>query len=265
MGLLDDLKKQADALKAQDTDKTESLRSTAVSVDHSLRRTFLYLNDLGKQLNVVQMPSPFVFDLNTVGPIDGLIIKDFFCDFRSKHFIDKDYYGEAHVAYRCFSDKILTIKKGPDDMEKFRDILWQSNIEHKSEQFRNERKVITHEVFKVKCDFRVQGKIEGDHETGRLKILCKNVSGFSVDLYNMMSQELNDVGVEEFAKYFIGRPNKWIELTKKSVLNLKPANATIPPKPRTDPNYVIHKTPEPPPEPEKKGLLGSLKNIIKKD
>jgi len=113
VGLLDDLKKQADALKAQDTDKTESLRSTAVSVDHSLRRTFLYLNALGKQLNVVQMPSPFVFDLPTVGIIDGLIIKDFFCDFRSKHFIDKDYYGEVHVAYRCWSDKVLTIKKGP--------------------------------------------------------------------------------------------------------------------------------------------------------
>jgi hypothetical protein len=69
VGLLDDLKKQADALKAQDTDKTESLRSTAVAVDHSLRRTFLYLNDLGKQLNVVQMPSPFAYDLLTVGKI----------------------------------------------------------------------------------------------------------------------------------------------------------------------------------------------------
>ena len=46
MGLLDDLKKQADALKAQDVDKTESLRSSAVTVDHALRRSFLYLNDL---------------------------------------------------------------------------------------------------------------------------------------------------------------------------------------------------------------------------
>ncbi|HSS28691.1 MAG TPA: hypothetical protein VLL50_12115, partial [Usitatibacter sp.] len=75
MGLLDDLKKQADALKAQDTDKTESLRATAVAVDHALRRSFLYLNDLGKQLNVVQMPSPCAYDLPTVGKVDGLIIK----------------------------------------------------------------------------------------------------------------------------------------------------------------------------------------------
>ena len=263
MGLLDDLKKQADALKAQGTDKTESLRSTAVSVDHSLRRLFLYLNDLGKQLNVVQMPSPFAFDLPTVGKIDGLIIKDFFCDFRSKHFIDKDYYGEVHVAYRCWSEKILTIKKGPDDMEKFRDVLWQSNIEHTSEQFRNERKVITHEVFKVKCDFRVQAKVEGDHESGKLKIVSKNVDGFSVDLYNLLAVEMNDQGVEEFAKHFIGRPHHWQDVVKRSVLSAR--TPAVAPKPKATPNYVVQNTPEPPPAAEKRGLLGSLKSIIKKD
>ena len=264
MGLLDDLKKQADDLKAQDTDRTESMRSTAVAIDHALRRSFLYLNDLGKQLNVVQMPSPFKYGLPTVGDIDGLVIKDFFCDFRSKHFIDKDYYGEVHVAFRCWSEKVLTVKKGPDDMEKFRDVLWQSNIEHKSEQFRNERKVITHEVFKVNCDFRVQAKIEGDHETGKIKIVAKNVGGFQVDLFMLMGQEMTEQGVEEFAKYFIGRPNKWEDLVKRSVLmNRQATNA--PPKPKTTPQYVVHNVPDPPPAEEKRGLLGSLKSFIKKD
>jgi len=262
VGLLDDLKKQADAVKAQDTDKTESLRTQAVAVDHSLRRLFLYLNDLGKQLNVVQMPSPFVFELPTIGKVDGLVIKDFFCDFRSKHFIDKDYYGEVHVAYRCWSEKILTIKKGPDDMEKFRDLLWQSNIEHKSEVFRNERKVITHEVFKVVCDFRVQGRVEGDHENGKLKISTKNVGGFNVDLYNLLAQEMNDQAVEEFAKSFIGRPNNWVEIMKKSILAPR-TSTTIPPRAKTEPQYKVTKEPEPQEE-KKGGLLGSLKNIIKK-
>ena len=50
------------------------MRSTAIAVDHALRRTFLYLNDLGKQLNVVQMPSPFVFGLPTVGNIAENIV-----------------------------------------------------------------------------------------------------------------------------------------------------------------------------------------------
>ena len=262
MGLLDDLKKQADAVKAQDVDKTESMRSTAVAVDHALRRTFLYLNDLGKQLNVVQMPSPFAFDLPTVGKIDGLVIKDFFCDFRSKHFIDRDYYGEVQVGYRCWADKVITVKKGPDEMERFRDILWQSNIEHTSEQFRNERKVITHEVFKVKCDFRVQAKLDGDHESGKFKIVSKNVGAFTVDLFNVLAQEMNDPAVEEFAKYLIGRPNQWAEVVRRSTLSSRPA---APPRPKTEPQYAIHKAPPEPTPEEKRGLLGSLKSLIRKE
>jgi len=279
VGLLDDLKKQADALKANEVDKTESLRTSAVAVDHSLRRSFLYLNDLGKQLNVVQMPSSFKFNLPSVGDIEGLVIKDFFCDFRSKHFIDKDYYGEVQVAYRCWSDKVLTVKKGPDEMEKFRNILWQNNIEHSSEQFRDNRKVITHEVFKVKCDFRVQARIEGNHETARLKVATKNVGGFDVGLYNLLAAEMNDKAIEEFAKHFIGRPSDWVEIVKRSVLNPKPA--APPPRPRSEPQYqpqpigrptsatnpkasAMNAKAEPEPE-EKKSLLGSIKTVLKKD
>ena len=265
MGLLDDLKKQADALKAQDTDRTESLRANAVAVDLALRRNFLYLNDLGKQLNVVQMPCPFSYKIPTVPDISGLIVKDFHCDFRSKHFIDKDYYGEVHIAYRAWSDKVLTVKKGPDEMEKFRDFLWSNNIEHKSEQFRNERKVITHEIFKIVCDFRVQGKIEGDHESGKIKIVTKNVAAFEVDLFNLLAQEFVDNAVEEFAKFLIGRPTVWPDLVKKSVLNAR----VPPPPPKAKPQSQHVPPPRPaaaaaPPE-EKKGLLGSLKSFIKKD
>ena len=120
------------------------------------------------------------------------------------------------------------MKKGPDDMEKFRDILWQFNIEHKSEQYRDQRKVITHEIFEVKCDFRVQAKFEGDHETGKLKIMAKNVGDFNIDVFQMMALEFNDKAVEEFAKYFIGRPNEWAEIVKRSTLNQKTAAAPVP-------------------------------------
>jgi len=265
VGLLDDLKKQADAVKAQDVDRTESLRASAVAVDHALRRSFLYLNDLGKQLNVVQMPCPFKFEIPTVGEVEGLVIKDFFCDFRSKHFIDKDYYGEVHVAFRCSSEQVLTVKKTPDEMEKFRDFLWQSNIEHKSEQFRNERKVITHEVFRVKCDFRVQGRIEGDHETGRMKIVTKNVGGFDVDLFSLLALEMNDQAVEEFAKYFIGRPNKWEEVVKRSSINQRsPAQAPVR-APRAQPQYLVHEDVAGPSTEEKRSLLGSIKSVLNKE
>jgi len=266
VGLLDDLKKQADALKAQDVDKTESLRANAVAVDHALRRAFLFLNDLGKQLNVVKMPCPFVYKLPSVGDISGLIFKDFFVDFRSKNFIDKDYYGEVHLATRCWSDKVLAVKKGPDEMEKFRNILWQYNIEHKSEQYRDQRKVITHEIFQVNCDFRVQAKFEGDHENGKLKIMTKNVGDFTLDVFQMTAAEFNDKACEEFAKYFLGKPSEWADIVKRSVLNQR----TIPPvapKPKAEPQYVPPRADAAAPAVagEKKGVLGSVVSFLKKD
>jgi hypothetical protein len=109
----------------------------------------------------------------------------------------------------------------------------------------------------------VQGKIEGDHETGKMKIVTKNVGGFHLDLFNLLAQETNDQAVEEFAKYLIGRPNQWVEVAKRSTLNVRTA-APPPPRPKTAAQYVVQKDPEPAPE-EKRGLLGSLKSIIRKD
>jgi hypothetical protein len=116
----------------------------------------------------------------------------------------------------------------------------------------------------VKCDFRIACKIEGDHETGKLKIMTKNVGIFEVDVHLMTAQELNDPAIEDLAKYMIGRPNHWLDHVKRSVLNQRTA-APVAPKPKPAPQYVRPPAPpaEPPPE-EKKGLFGSIKNLIKK-
>ena len=84
------------------------------------------------------------------------------------------------------------------------------------------------------------------------------------DLYNLGAGEMKDQAVEEFAKYFIGRPNHWVEIVKRSPLNQRPA--APPPKPKAEPRYAADVPQQPQAAPdEKKGLLGSIKNIIKKD
>jgi hypothetical protein len=80
----------------------------------------------------------------------------------------------------------------------------------------------------------------------------------------MMALEFNDKAVEEFAKYFIGRPNEWVEIVKRSPLNQKAA----PPRPKAAPQYAVDKDPPraaAPAAEEKRGLLGSLRSFIKKD
>ncbi len=159
------------------------------------------------------------------------------------------------------------MKKGPDEMEKFRNILWQYNIEHKSEQYRDQRKVITHEIFQVNCDFRMQAKFEGDHENGKLKIVTKNVGDFTLDMFQMTAAEFNDKACEEFAKYFLGKPGEWADIVKRSVLNQRPAAPAPVAKPKVEPQYVppVRENHQPAAEEKKGGLLGSVVSFLKKD
>ena len=219
MGLLDDLKKQAEQVKAQESGRTQTLQTNSVMTDIALKRAFQYLNDLGKQLNVVQPPRAHEFKLPQTPDIGPAKMKEFFCDYRSKNVGGKDYVAEVAMAFRIGSDQVITVKKKPEEMERYRDLLWQYNIEHKSEQIRNERKVINHEIFNVPCWFRAQAKIDGDHETGRIKIITKNVGEFEINIWQLTSAEFNEQAIEEFAKFLIGQPNTFREIAKKSSLN----------------------------------------------
>jgi hypothetical protein len=96
--------------------------------------------------------------------------------------------------------------------------------------------------------------------------MAKNIGDFTIDVFQMMALEFNDKAVEEFAKYFIGRPNEWAEIVKRSPLNQKAAGTPVP-RPRVEPQYVVHKSSAraAPEAEEKRGILGSLRSFIKKD
>jgi len=164
--------------------------------------------------------------LPKVEGVTGLSFRDLSADYRTKHFMDKDYYGEVHLGARACADRDLTVKKGPEEIERFRDLLWQYNVEHRSEPIRDARRVVVQEVFEIKCDFPLQARFEGDLESGKVRVTTKNVGGFTMDLFQLTAQELNDQAVEEFAKYFIGRPGDWAAIVKASALNPRRAAAT---------------------------------------
>lgn len=230
MGLLDDLKRQADELKARDVDRAETLRANAEAVDRSLRHAFKYLNEMSQQLKLVKLPCPFSYELPKSGAISGLVFQDFSADYRTKHFMDKDYFGEVILVARGHADQVLSVKKSPEEMDRFRDTLWQYNLVHKSEQYRDARRVVTHEIFEVNCEVPLQAKFAGDHGSARIQVSVKNVGGFAIDVFRLTAQELNDHAVEEFAKYFIGRPSEWAAIVKASSLNPR-ATAAAQPRP----------------------------------
>ena len=63
MGMLDDLKKQADMVKSQQLSQQSMLQESIKLVEARMNQTFLYLNDLLKQLAVLRPTNPTAYSI----------------------------------------------------------------------------------------------------------------------------------------------------------------------------------------------------------
>lgn len=265
MGLLDDLKKEADTLKNQEAQRTQSLKANAAAVDRALRKTFHYMNELFKQLNVVKPPCPRVYDLHTVGKIDGLTQSDYRIEFRTSQRENAEHYENLTITFKRSKPDQLTVKREAEQMERFRDLLWQNNMRFTSEPFRNERRVVVYEVFKINCDVICGADVVGDYDNGVIRFKLKNVEDFGPTVYTLEPDTVNDQSLEELAKLFIGKDSNFKNFNRRPAFNASATGQFQRPNLKV-PQYVVEPPKPEPPEPEKKGgLFGSIKSALTTD
>jgi hypothetical protein len=271
MGLLDDLKKEADTLKNEQAVRTQSLKANAATVDRALRKTFYYLNDLFKQLNVVKPPCPREYDLQTVGKIDGLSQMDYRIDFRSSHREGSEHFENLTVNFKRSKPERLTVKRDAENIERFRDLLWQNNMRFTSDPIKNERRVTVSETFTINCEVICGVDVVGDYEGGIIRFKLKNVEDFGPTVYTLEPDSITDEALEAFATLLIGKESTFSNYNRRASFN---PNVTAGPGPygRSGvkvPLYVAtplkSATPEPAREEKKGGLLGSLKSVFKRE
>ena len=263
MGLLDDLKKEAETLKNQAAVKTQSINANAVAVDRALRKTFLYMSELFKQLNVVKPPCPRVYDLLTVGKIGGLVQTDYRIEYRTSQRDNAEHFENVTINFKRGKPEQLTVRREAEQIERFRDLLWQNNMRFTSEPFKNERRVTIHEVFKINCDVLCGAEVVGDYDNGAIRFRLKNVEDFGPTVYTLEPDAVTDKSLEELAKLFIGKDSNFKDFNRRPAFQQGATGQYLRPQPKA-PQYVVSAAPPPEDEEKKSGLFGALKSVFKK-
>ena len=263
MGLLDDLKKEAETLKSQEAVKSQSIKANAAAVDRALRKTFQYMNELFRQLNVVKPPCAHVYDFLTVGKIDGLIQSDYRIEFRTSQRENSEHYENVTINFKRSKPEQLTIKREAEQIERFRDLLWQNNMRFTSEPFKNERRVTTHEVFKINCEVLCAADVVGDYDNGVIRFKLKNVEDFGPTVYSLEPDTVTDKTLEELAKLFIGKESNFKDFNRRPAFNPSATGQFTRPQMKA-PQYVANPAPPAQEEEKKSGLFGALKSVFKK-
>jgi hypothetical protein len=210
MGLLDELKQQADSLAKAHADDAARARDIAQRADQALGKLYAYLDDFGKQLAVIKPPSPRVFALSGVGRFENLKLSEFFADYRKKLVDDHEYLDFVLFQYQYTSPKVFElVKDNIMQKEQVEQYLWEANMKFSVDEFRNERGRVTGGKFTVPGTIGAVIRAEGKTDAAEILFTLRNIERFETLKVSFPAEAIDDALMEELGKLILGRPNRF--------------------------------------------------------
>jgi hypothetical protein len=208
MGLLDDLKKQAEVVKSQRISRQSMLQENIELVEAKMRQTFLYLNDLLKQLAVLRPTNPMAYSIPGIGDFQHLTFAESFIDYRKKKIYDKDYYDVISLFIKWASPASLSLERDmPATIQKVRDMLWSFSLKFTEEEIKKPGGGFQKMKFTVPSNVTCDITIAADHDDCLLLVKGKHFLRLGADALRIPAGDIDEALLEEFAKMLIGQPS----------------------------------------------------------
>lgn len=205
MGLLDDLKKKADALQTQKLTQEQLRQADVDLVDKALRQTFRYLDELLKQLSVIRPENASTFALPALGDMKGLRFDESFINYRTRREGGREVFDYVSLFITWKGDTNLTVVRDlPPAIEKLRRQLDEYNLKFDVKEDFNERRSITKATFSVPSRVRSDVEIRGLYGQGKLRIEAKNLLRFGADFFTVPAEDIGEPVLEELARMLLG-------------------------------------------------------------
>jgi hypothetical protein len=213
MGFLDDLKRQADALKSQQTLDHATLARNAALTEAACKTTAQYWMELMPQLNVLQPRPRIRFSLDSRTPLEDLVRGDFRVDARRKMHRDQEVteYVVIHGVQKT-GRKLVMSKDFPPEIERLEARLRQAGITPGTEVKRdpaNGRLLETR--FSFVADLTLVVRLLPDHDAGRVKFQMNNLDGFETLTAEFPAHLVTSTLLDELARWLTGEPNQFLK------------------------------------------------------
>lgn len=268
MGLLDELKQQADALRQQQQQSAAERNQSLLRAHAKLKDALHYWIELFNSLNVIKPAIPRNYYLDSgVARFDGLMQCDYNVSGRHLTQDHRDYIDAMALRFRCVADRKVTIEKQGDRLvQQLREHLFVNNLRFDLQEIRNERGYVERGIFTLYCDVPVLINIAADLDTSLIRIITRNFAALGEYEYVYDYDEFGSEIMEELAKAILGKPNAFRTLGRhQQAMRATPARmARQEPDDSAEPQPLQAETgPEHAGAPAG-GFVGNLKSILKR-
>lgn len=214
MGFLDDLKRQAEAVKAQQTTDTDAQDRNALLADAACNSALRYFATLTQQLNVLRPASKATYRLDKQHAFTGMRLCEFRADSRLRKLRGVEVFD--HVVLRCRlrgDGPVLRLAKDfPPEAEKLESRLRQSGALYESEAIRSPANGRWQETrFELAPDFNLSVRVQPNHDAGWVNFQLLNFDGFETVTVDFPAFEIGTARLDELARWLVGEPHAFLK------------------------------------------------------
>jgi len=213
VGFLDDLKRQADALKTQQTGDTALLTRHTALTEASCRSVFSYFNTLASQLNVLQPVSPVRFALDRQHVFQDLRLSDFNVDSRRKRVREEEVFDHLVLHWQLKSGRALQLTKDfLPDMERLEARLRQGGVTFDNDAVRHpDNGKLQHRRYGFVADFAGSVRVTPLHDVAAIHFQIQNLDGFEAVSLELPAIEVGSTRLDELARWIAGHPHRFLD------------------------------------------------------
>ncbi|KAF0811407.1 hypothetical protein IGB42_04105 [Andreprevotia sp. IGB-42] len=216
MGLLDELKQQAQSAAANEKDAKAQLRSNLEAIDAALRAVFAYLDELVEQLRVIKPTNAHTFKAWSAGEWTNLAFENAAVNLRQTSIENVDWYSLIEFGINWRAPRPLKVSFGSQVEAQFlKDRLWHlgCRLEEKITKTAEER--FQRSAITVEPMLPTRLRFEAQIETAKIQLTVRNLDQLGEDVLLLDPAECNPALCEELAKTLLGRPSQINALLKR--------------------------------------------------
>lgn len=211
MGLLDELKHEAENLKARQEDETAQDTTQAAAertrrmLEPKMKALYKYFTEFCEHLNVVTPDVSGDYLLEGLGTLTNLRQGDYKLNTDDPESIQKFTFH-----WSCSRPGRQEFKvQNPIIAEKHRETLWNYNLKFNKRDLQNGAgaSFVVEAFVPVSCEF------EADPARGVVNLKLKNLGALGIINHSYPPDKVNEELMDEFAKLVLRRPNRFDELS----------------------------------------------------
>jgi hypothetical protein len=210
MGILDDLKKEAETKKAQEELESQSQeereRYMREILDPTMRTMFTFAHDLAKQLNYVNPDVTARYRIPGVRNVQ---------EFKQGEYFVEDYHeGRFTFRFVCSNKQKYRINTTTEaDLEKIKDFLWRRGLRYQAREYFDSS-------YNKAGEFHVEGRVQVDIEfaahldTQSIEIKISNHDDFETLTVSVDPVDVDERFHDEFGRYVLRQPSRLLDYNK---------------------------------------------------